>query len=94
MATRDFIVSLIISLIFSMSIKYLFNENSNYCILPKKFKNLIPILDTNNDNTISEDEVNKAIDILDKEKKEEEKKNKLNILNNIANSSNNITALY
>jgi hypothetical protein len=93
-ATRDLIVSLIVSLVFSMLVKYLFNENSNYCILPKNFKNLIPLLDTNNDNTITEDEVNKAIDILDKAKKQEEKKNKLNMLNSIANSSNNITALY
>ena len=94
MATRDFIVSLIISLVFSMLVRYLFNENSNYCILPKNFKNLIPILDTNNDNIISDDEVNKAIDILDRAKKQEEKKNKLNMLNSIANSANNFTALY
>ena len=94
MATRDLIVSLIVSLVFTLLVRYLFNENSNYCILPKNFKNLIPILDTNNDNIISEDEVNKAIDILDRAKKQEEKKNKLNMLNSIANSSNNITALY
>ena len=94
MATRDLIVSLIVSLVFSMLVRYLFNENSNYCILPKNFKNLIPILDTNNDNIITDDEVNKAIDILDRAKKQEEKKNKLNMLNSIANSSNNITALY
>jgi hypothetical protein len=94
MATRDLIVSLIISLVFSILVKYLFNENSTYCILPKNFKNLIPILDTNNDNIITDDEVNKAIDILDRAKKQEEKKNKLNMLNSIANSSNNITALY
>ena len=66
MATRDLIVSLIVSLVFSMLARYLFNENSNYCILPKNFKSLIPILDTNNDNIITDDEVNKAINILDK----------------------------
>lgn len=72
MATHDFIVSLIITFIFSISTKFLFNENSNYCILPSNFKNLIPLIDTNNDQKISKDEINRAIKILDKANKQEQ----------------------
>ena len=86
MASRDFIVSLIITFIFSISTKFLFNENSNYCILPSNFKNLIPLLDTNNDKKISQDEINRAIEILDKAKKQEQQDLKLTMLNNLNNS--------
>ena len=64
MGSRDIIVSLIITFIFSILTKFLFNENSNFCILPNKFKDLISVLDTNNDNKISDEELNKAISIL------------------------------
>ena len=64
MGSRDIIVSLIITFIFSILTKFLFNENSNFCILPNKFKDLISVLDTNNDIKISDEELNKAISIL------------------------------
>lgn len=82
MASRDFIVSLIITFIFSISIKFLFNENSNYCILPNNFKNIISVLDTNNDKKISQEEINNAINILEKAKKQEQQQFKINMLNN------------
>ena len=90
MASRDFIVSLIITILFSISIKFLFNENSNYCILPSNFKNLIPLLDTNKDNMISSDEVNKAINILNKAKQQEQTKNKINMLNSLSTNNYNL----
>ena len=86
MGSRDFIVSLIITFIFSISIKYLFNENSNYCILPNNFKNIVSVLDTNNDKKISKEEINNAINILEKAKKQEQQEFKINMLNNQNNS--------
>ena len=82
MASRDFIVSLIITFVFSISIKFLFNENSNYCILPNNFKNIISVLDTNNDKKISQEEINNAINVLEKAKKQEQQQFKINMLNN------------
>lgn len=82
MASRDFIVSLIITFVFSISIKFLFNENSNYCILPNNLKNIISVLDTNNDKKISQQEINNAINILEKAKKQEQQQFKINMLNN------------
>ena len=43
---------------------HLFNENSNFCILPNNFKKLVSLIDTNNDNKISNEEINKAIQKL------------------------------
>ena len=61
-ATRDFIVSLVITAAFIILVLNLFNNESQYCILPKSFKDL----DLNNDGEISPDEIKKAYDVLKK----------------------------
>lgn len=61
-ATRDIIASLIITASFVIIVLNLFNEKSNYCVLPKS---AIP-LDTNNDGKISAEEIEKAYNILKK----------------------------
>lgn len=61
-ATRDIIASLIITASFVIIVLNLFNEKSNYCVLPKS---VIPI-DTNNDGTISAEEIENAYNILKK----------------------------
>lgn len=55
MATRDIIISLIITCLFIILIFNLFNKNSKYCLLPKNFE----LLDINNDGLISKDEMKK-----------------------------------
>lgn len=64
MASHDIIVSFIITFIIIIFLKYLFNENSNLCILPNNFKKLVPLIDSNNDKKLSNNEINKAIEIL------------------------------
>ena len=44
MASKDIIVSLIITLIFSLLQRFFLNESSNYCVLPDNFKQLINII--------------------------------------------------
>tara|TARA_B100001093_G_scaffold125448_1_gene117991 strand:- start:1593 stop:1967 length:375 start_codon:yes stop_codon:yes gene_type:complete len=61
-ATRDIIASLIITASFVIIVLNLFNEKSNYCVLPKS---VIP-LDTNNDGKITAEEIEKAYNILKK----------------------------
>ena len=61
-ATRDIIASLIITASFVIIVLNLFNEKSNYCVLPKS---VIP-LDTNNDGKISAEEIENAYNILKK----------------------------
>ena len=61
-ATRDIIASLIITASFVIIVLNLFNEKSNYCVLPKSG---IP-LDTNNDGKISAEEIENAYNVLKK----------------------------
>ena len=61
-ATRDVIVSLVITAAFIILVLNLFNNESQYCILPKSFKDL----DLNKDGEISPDEIKKAYETLKK----------------------------
>jgi hypothetical protein len=51
----------------------LFNEESPYCIVPKKFRVLTKIIDTDSDGIVSETEINTAIAILEKAKQNKRK---------------------
>ena len=62
-ATRDVVSSIIIMLLFIVIFSYFLNENSNYCILPKKY---IINIDQNRDGIISKEEIEKSKRLLDK----------------------------
>lgn len=68
MASRDIIVSLIVTSIFSLLQRFFLNESSNYCILTDNFKQLVNIIDENNDQKISKQEVDRIIKLLEKSK--------------------------
>ena len=70
MGTKDIYTSLFLTAAFMVLADYLFNENSLFCILPKKYKDLKDQLDLDGDGIISEDELNQAIKILKKAHKE------------------------
>jgi hypothetical protein len=76
MGTRDIYTSLILTAVFTVLSDHLFNEESPYCIVPKNIRVLTNIVDINNDEKISEEEINNAIYILEKAKRENEVKNK------------------
>lgn len=78
MGTRDIIVSLILTAVFVVLAEFLLNTKSNYCILPKKYYLKI---DQNKDGVISDMEINKAIELLEKAKKQKEVDRNLNLLN-------------
>lgn len=80
MATRDIIISVIMTASFIILADYLFNENSKFCILPEKFKNLQYLIDSNNDGIITDEEIKKAEDILRKAKTQKNKINQLEML--------------
>lgn len=75
MGTRDIYTALILTAVFTVLSDHLFNEESPYCVVPKKYRLLSKIIDTNNDGTVSEQEINNAIVILDKARREKEMKN-------------------
>ena len=65
-ATKDLLMSFIITGIFIILANFVFNEKSNYSILPEIYKKLASMIDTNKDKIISDDEINKAYAILSK----------------------------
>ena len=71
MGTRDIYIALIMTAIFTVLFYYLLNEESSFCCLPESFKdhhiNLM-------DNEISEEDVKKAKEVLDKYKKQTNEK--------------------
>jgi hypothetical protein len=78
MGTRDIYTSLILTAIFTVLSDHLFNEDSPYCCVPHKYRVLASLVDENNDNIISEQEITNAIAILDKAKKNKDRKQQLN----------------
>lgn len=83
MATRDIYTSLILTAVFVVLSEFLFNEESTFCIVPKEYRVLEKLMDTNNDGIVSEDELHNAIQVLEKAKKEKQinKKNAQNAQN-------------
>jgi hypothetical protein len=61
-ATRDIVASLLITASFIVIVLHLFNNESDYCILPHSFREL----DTNKDGEISPEEIKQAYEKLKK----------------------------
>ena len=83
MGSRDIFVALILTAVFIILSNFVFNENSSYCVLPEKYKKLTKVIDTNNDGKVSQDELDKAYDILRRANEEDQLNNKINMLNNM-----------
>ena len=73
MGTRDIYTSLGLTAIFTILSEYLFNEESHLCIVPHEHRVLHKLVDTNNDNVISDNELATAIAVLEKSKKDKQK---------------------
>ena len=68
-ATRDILISIIITSAFFIMSNILFHEESKHCIIPKRMKQIKALVDTNNDGVVTDTEVNEAIAILEKARK-------------------------
>lgn len=75
MSTRDLITSFILTASFMILANYLFNEKSSMCILPPKYKEISKIIDANDDGFVSDEEIEKAHDLL---RKADNQKKKIN----------------
>lgn len=67
-ATKDIIISFILTAAFIVMTDHLFNENSKFCIIPERWRPIYDFADLNNDGEVSESELTKAIQVLEKAK--------------------------
>ena len=74
MGTRDIYAALGLTAVFTILSEYLFNEESSLCIVPQKYRVLEKLIDTNDDNVVSDVELSAAIAILEKAKREKQRK--------------------
>ena len=61
MGTRDIYTSLVLVAVFTILSEHLFNEESDYCIVPHDYRVLSKIIDTDGDGKITDTEINAAI---------------------------------
>ena len=66
MGSRDIIVALVLTGIFHILTMYLFNEKSQFCVIPHEMRVYEDILDLNGDGVVSEEEIMRAREILQK----------------------------
>ena len=83
MGSRDIIISLILTAVFIILSNFVFNEKSKYCILPASYKKLENVIDLNNDGKVSEEELEKAYEVLKRAKTQEKSNMKKIFLNNL-----------
>jgi hypothetical protein len=84
MGTRDIFVSLVLTAVFVILSQFLMNSKSNYCILPDKYKYIK--VDKDNDGHISDIEINKAIETLEKAKRQKDVDRNISLVNSFNNS--------
>jgi len=83
MGTRDIYVALIVVFGFIICMDFIFNENSKYCILTESFTDYHSSLQ----DKVSEDDIKKAKETLEKAEKQKNEENNKSIEKNSSNSS-------
>ena len=77
MGSKDIFLALALTAIFNILTMFLFNEQSNMCIIPPHMRNFNDVLDKNKDGIISEEEIKNAKEILKKANLNEVKREQL-----------------
>jgi hypothetical protein len=73
MGTRDIYIAFFITFVFAICTEYLFNEDSVFCVLSEDFQDYHKTLvdnDKNNSEKVTDDDVQKAKEILEKAKQQ------------------------
>jgi hypothetical protein len=69
MGTRDILYAILLTAAFIILSEHVFNEKSEYCMVPEKFKKISALIDTNNDGIVTPEEEAKALIVLKKAEK-------------------------
>jgi len=75
--TRDIVYAILLTGAFVAMADHLFNEESQYCVVPTYLKNYANAVDTNDDVYVTAKEGDAAIKILNKLKKQKQKQSYL-----------------
>jgi hypothetical protein len=86
-ATRDILISIIITSAFFLVSNILFHEESKHCVIPAYMKRLKTLIDTDNDGEISIKEEEKALEILKRADKQRKKNVQGAFLSHLATTS-------
>ena len=81
MGSRDILIALALTAIFTVLTDHLFNEESPMCVIPKKYRQFEEVLDLDKNKEVTQDEIAKATEILEKAKRREQRKEQLRNLN-------------
>jgi hypothetical protein len=70
-----------------------FNEKSEYCMVPDKFKQISALIDTSNDGIVTPEEEARALIVLKKAEKNRDRNMHHKFSTYLSNMNNNITSL-
>ena len=62
--SRDIFIAILLTLVYLLFVRILFNDESAYCISKTHMDELYSMIDTNKDNVISDNEIKNAIEVL------------------------------
>ena len=82
MGSRDILIALALTAIFTVLTDHLFNEESSLCIIPQKYRQYQHLLDLDKNDVVTDDEIKKATEILEKAKRKSQRQEQLRNLNN------------
>ena len=80
-ATKDIFIALVITAVFHILAMHLLNEDSKFCIIPNAWRQFENILDIDGDGEVSDEEIKKAKEVLEKARKKELKREALRNMN-------------
>jgi hypothetical protein len=80
-ATKDIFIALVITACFHVLAMHLLNEDSRFCIIPNAWRQFEKALDLDGDGEVTDEEIRKAKEILEKAKKKEMKREALRNMN-------------
>ena len=80
-ATKDIFIALVITACFHILAMHLLNEDSRFCIIPNAWRQFEKVLDLDGDGEVSDEEIRKAKEILEKARKKELKREALRNMN-------------
>jgi len=92
MGTRDIIYALLLTAAFVILSDHVFNDKSKYCLVPKRMKKIMAVVDTNQDGIISPEEEQRALDTLKKAEKNRDKNMQHKFNSYLSNMNNTMSS--